>query len=215
MSEKFSDGAEWTSWIEPIARNPDMVMKEHYDAIQVLLGMLIEGSGSLTGQAKKQLRQQVQSHLAHLGLTELTQLPQVALHLYEVTVNPPTPPDYPTKKEFTEKLHIVTHTLFESSRSTPDNLTVADVARYGTTNWRYVPARSGNLIDEIYGIGKIMSSELAYRSTFPETDPIVVGDRMHIDNGRHRALSLRTLGTDFVKKQRMSWVDVKRNNGNF
>ncbi len=215
MSEKFSDGGEGASWRAPVERSPDMVMKEHYDAIQVLLGKLIESSGNLSGQAKRQLRQQVQAHLAQLGLTDPTQLSQVAQHLHEVTVKPPTPPDYPTKEEFADRLHVVTHTLFEPVQCTPNDPTVTDVARYGTTDWSKVPARSGNLVDELFGLGKVISSELAYRTVFSEIDPIVVGNRMRIDNGRHRALSLRILGSEFTKKQGMSrWVKVRKNNGN-
>ena len=217
MGERFS-GGDWSSWEapKPVERTPEIVMQEHYDAIQLLLSKLIEGGGELSGQAKKALRQGIQGHLAQLGLTDITQLSQVAQHLHEVTVKPPTPPNYPSKEEFADRLQVVTNTLFEARPQTPRNPNVTDVATYGTTDWSKVPARSGNLVQDIYGLGKVMSSELAYRITFPSIDPIVVGDRMHIDNGRHRALTLRTLGPAFARQQGMNhYVDVKRNNGNY
>ena len=96
------------------------------------------------------------------------------------------------------------------------NPSVTDVASYGTTNWNDVQARSSNLVDEIHGLGKVMSNGLAYKITFPKIDPIVIGDRWNIVNGRHRTLTLRTLGPEFVSKQGMNrWVDIQRNDGSF
>jgi hypothetical protein len=56
-----------------------------------------------------------------------------------------------------------------------------------------------------------MSNESAYSTAFSESDAIQVGSSWRIENGRHRSLTLKCLGTTFVEKSGMdNWITVKK-----
>ena len=92
MSERFMGGGEsYFEWKSRKEQDPNIEIKEHYDEIQKLLRKLVEAGGDLPIQIKKGLRQQIQSHLAALGMSDLTQLAQVYQHLHEAAMHPPQP----------------------------------------------------------------------------------------------------------------------------
>lgn len=214
MSERFRGGGEsFSSWSAPREAEASVEMQEHHDAIMRLLAKLIEGSGGLSATAKTQLRQQIQQHLSALGLTGISQLQKISQKLHDAQVRPPVPADYPTKEEFETRMAraISKSTISERAPRVPEDPFASEIAEYGRTNWREVDGRERSLLDHIYGVGIILSNELAYRATFPESDRMLVGDNWQIDNGRHRALALRTLGSDYVARHGMDrWVKAEK-----
>lgn len=93
----------------------------------------------------------------------------------------------------------------------PKRPLATDVAEHGQGDWSQLEGRGGrNAVDYLYDLGKVLSSELAYTSIFDRTDAIEIGERWRIENGRHRALTLRALGTQYVEHKGMDRYVVVR-----
>ena len=194
-------------------RDPDVEAKEKLEQLWRVLARLIEQGGDLPAQTKKLLRMQIQSILADLniksledykGLSELQERLQIKSRL-------PEPKGYPSKEDFEHHLWEVYNTQgHERSPRLPKIVQASDVATNGKSDWSQLTSRgvkSG--VDYLYDLGKVLASELAYTAVFDQTDLLAVGSDWKIENGRHRALALRSLGSAYVSKMGMDrWVEV-------
>lgn len=199
-------------------------LQEHYDNVMLLLAKKIERSQELNPTAKQALKQQIQQHLAAMGLhgdyeEQMKQLSGVAGRLHDAEVNPPTPKDFPSRDELESRIQKITQGRSKPKLSLPTVTPLPnalEVARYGHANWRQVTGRGRSITDDVYGIGRVMNSRYAYSRTFGREDPIAVDGDWNIVNGRHRVLTLRVLGPDYVRRHHMDrWVKAVRDKGEF
>jgi hypothetical protein len=219
MSGETLSGEGWGGASWGVDRDPDVETRKHLEVIDRLLARLVEGSGDLSTAAKQALRAQLHAQLAAIGVDDIGQLMDVRIKLYKKLVDFPTPKDYPDKEEFERKLREQYSTaITEFLPRVPQHPAASEVSAYGQGDWRKVEGRGGvRTVDYLYNLGKIMSSEFVY-TAFPsyadinrDVDPIRVGEGWRIANGRHRALTLRVLGPQYVDRKGMdSWVTVKR-----
>lgn len=213
MGERYR--GEW-EYAERPERDSDVETKEHLDAMNRLLAKLVEQGGDLPSDVKKGLRVQIQSHLQALGLQSLEDydgLTAIYQRLQERRTNLPTPPNYPSRDGFRDKLNEIYQARgTEQLPAVPRRLRATSVAEFGQGDWRELEGRGGvDVVDYLYNLGKVISSELAYTTTFDATDAIEVDDSWRIENGRHRALALRVLGSRFVDNQGIDrWVEVRK-----
>lgn len=199
-----------------LERDSDMEMKKHLDAMHRLLARLVEQGGDLSSGVKKAFRVQIQAHLQALGLESLEDyegLTALYQRLHERSSNLPSPTNYHSRADFRSRLNAVYHLRApENLPKVPENVRIRSthLSLFGQTDWSMLAGRGGvELTDYLYDLGKVMASELAYTVSFNETDPIVVSDGWKIENGRHRALTLRILGPQFVNDQGMdAWISV-------
>ena len=212
MGERFRGEARYSSRAE---RNPDVITKEHLDEINHLLAKLIETGGDLPSDVKQGLRAQIQAHLNDIGLQSLEDydgLTAIYQRLYEKRTVLPLPPNYPAKEDFRVCVNEIYKAIgSESLPTVSSRLRATQVAQFSQADWSELEGRGGiGVVDYLYDLGKVMSSELAYTTTFDRTDPIKIGERWRVENGRHRALTLRVLGADYVDRKGMDrWITVR------
>jgi hypothetical protein len=193
---------------------PDVEARSHLREMNWLLAKLVETGGELPADIRQGLRAQIQAHLEALGLESLEDyagLTAIYQRLYERSANLPTPPNYPRKDQFHERLRFLYDIRGEEPLpALPREPLVSDIAQFGQADWSEIEGRGGvGVVDYLYDLGKLMCSELAYSVAFDETDPIVVDSQWRVENGRHRALALRVLGSGFVRDRGMdAWVLV-------
>jgi len=215
MGEKFrSEG--WYSEANRREKDPDVEAQEHLNEINRLLARLIETGGDLPGNIKQAIRGQIQAHLAALGLESLEDyagLAAIQQRLHERRSNMPTPAGYPDKEAFGQRF-VALHEArgHKDLPGVPRRPLATHVAAYGQGDWSQLEGRSGkNAVDYLYDLGKVLSSELACTTVFDPTDAIEIGEQWRIENGRHRALTLRVLGMQYVEGKGMNyWVAVRR-----
>lgn len=197
-------------------RDPDAEAQKHLNEIDRLLARLIETGGDLPGNIKKTIRRQIQAHLATLGLQSLEDfagLAAIQQRLYERRSNIPTPPGYPDKEYFKQRLTALHQAEgHEDLPGIPSRPLATDVAQNGQGDWSQLKGRnSKTVVDYLYDLGKVLSNEFAYTAVFDSTDPIEVGDQWRVENGRHRTLTLRVLGETYIEEKGMNrWVAVRR-----
>ena len=214
MGERFR-GESWYSESSRLERDPDVETQKHLDEMNKLLAKLIEQGGDLPDDIKQALRAQIQAHLAALGLESLEDyagLTAINQRLHELRRSLPTPTDYPDKQDFQQRLIELHQSRGEKLPGVPRRPLATDVATYGQGDWSQLEGRGGrSAVDYLYDLGKVLTSELAYTIAFDPADAIEIGERWRIENGRHRALTLRVLGTQFVEQRGMDrWVAVRR-----
>jgi hypothetical protein len=212
MSERFGD------WGRKVDRDPDVEILEHLEIVDRLLAKLVEGSGDLPGDIKQSLRAQLQAQLDAIGVNDFNELMIVRERLHTRKKDLPIPTDYPDKGDFQRRLEEqYARGTHKSLPVVPKYLFASDVAEHGQSDWPSVVGRGGvSTVDYLYELGKVMSSEFAY-TAFPSyadtnrSDPIVIADHWQVENGRHRALTLRVLGADYVSAKGLNeWVTVRR-----
>ena len=214
MGERFG-GERWYAEASRGEKDPDVEAQEHLDEMNRLLEKLIEQGGDLPSDIKQALRAQIQAHLAALGLESLEDyagLTAIHQRLHERRRNLPAPTDYPDKEDFQQRLIELHAARGEKLPGVPRRPLATDVAEHGQGDWSQLEGRGGrSAVDYLYDLGKVLSSELAYTSVFDKTDAIEVGERWRIENGRHRALTLRALGTQYVEHKGMDrYVAVRK-----
>lgn len=215
MGERFR-GENWYSEASRREKDSDVEAQEHLNEINKLLARLVETGGDLSGNIKQVIRGQIQAHLAALGLESLEDyagLAAIQQRLHERRSNIPTPAGYPDKEAFGQRLAALYEARgHEDLPSVPRRPLATHVAAYGQGDWSQLEGRSGkNTVDYLYDLGKVLSSELAYTAVFDPTDAIEIGEQWKIKNGRHRALTLRVLGAQYVEEKGMNhWVAVRR-----
>lgn len=194
--------------------DPDVEVKENLEKLWSVLARLIEQGGDLSAQTKQFLRAQIQSLLAALHIKSLEDyqgLSALQMRL-DVKSRLPEPAGYPSKELFKHNLIQVYREKRGSLPHLPRQVHASEVAKYGQSDWSKLTSRgvqSG--VDYLYDLGKVLASELAYTVAFNQTDALEVGSHWEIENGRHRALSLRALGPKYVSRIGMDrWVEVKR-----
>ena len=213
MGERFRGGGWYSSRSE---RNPDVEAKEHLDAINRLLAKLIETGGDLPSDVKQGLRSQIQAHLQVLGLESLEDyvgLTAIQQRLHERSTNLPAPINYPSREDFRQSLQDVYKLRGQEDLPTvPGRPRATQIAQFGQADWTEIQGRGGiGVVDYLYNLGKVMSSQVTYTTAFDRTDPIEVANQWRVENGRHRALTLRVLGAQFVDEQSMDgWVLARR-----
>jgi hypothetical protein len=215
MGERFK-GEDWYSEASKRERDPDVEAQEHLNEINRLLARLMETGGDLPGNIKQAIRGQIQAHLAALGLESMEDyagLAAIQQRLYERRSNIPTPAGYPDKEVFGQRL-VALHEArgHEDLPGVPRRPLATHVATYGQGDWSQLEGRSGkNAVEYLYDLGKVLSSELAYTAVFDSTDAIEIGELWRIENGRHRALTLRVLGTQYVEEKGINhWVTTRK-----
>lgn len=214
MSERF--GGEIYERAYRVERDPLFEAKKLLDEINRLMAKVVE-QGDLSSQQKQLLRAQVQTHLAALGLTDLAQLVDFTASVYqgvrERVKNPRTPSDYPHLEEFRRNY---THLLREDPRSSLPgvwrDIIASEVSQFAQYDWQSVEGRGTDTISYHYALGRVMSDELAYTTVFDKPgDEIKITRNWLVDNGRHRALVLRTLGERYTRLSGMDmWVTAQR-----
>lgn len=213
MGEAFRGGGEFSLRVE---REPEVETKERLDDLNRLLARLVETGGDLPSDVKRGLRGQIQGLLQVLGLKSLKDYAgwaELYQRLYEPLLNLPAPKNYPSEDEFKEDLHtIFRERHMEGLPRVPRRPRATQVAQFARASWEELNSRGGvGAVDYLYELGKVMSSEAAYTTIFGESDLIEVGERWSVENGRHRALTLRALGSGFVRDSGMDrWVLVQR-----
>lgn len=196
-------------------RDPDMEAKENLEKLWAVLAKLIEQGGDLPAQTKKLLRAQVQTLLAALNIKSLEDYDALSALQEQLFVKSrlPEPAGYPTKQDFENQLRYAYHTQgHEAVPKMSRNIHASDVAEYGQTDWSKITSKGvSSGVDYLYNLGKILACELAYTAAFDQSDVLTVGQHWNIENGRHRALTLRTLGPDYVSATGMDrWVEVAK-----
>lgn len=216
MGEGFSGGGErHRENDERAERNPLLEAQKHLDAINLLLAKIVE-QGDLSSQQKQNLRARLQDHLFALGLKSIDQLPEFSAQFHRAIndrrKNLRLPSNYPTKREFAERLNESKKKKTTNLPSVWRDLTVLEVARYAQSDWHHVEGRGGKtILDYSYELGKLMSDEVMYAMTFKSGDEIKVGENWNIENGRHRVLTLKTLGEEFIRSNRMDlWIKPQK-----
>lgn len=194
-------------------RDPDVETKENLEEFWRVLAKLIEQGGDLSAQTKNLLRARIQSILAALGIKSLEDYKGLAALNERLSVKSrlPEPKGYPAREDFEHHLRKVYHDQgHERLPEIPRIIQASDVAKHGQSDWIHLTSRgikSG--VDYLYDLGKVLASELAYTASFDQTDALTVGLHWNIENGRHRALALRALGSTYVSAMGMDrWVEV-------
>lgn len=197
-------------------KDPDVEAQEHLDEIFKLLAKLIETGGDLPGDAKKVIRAQIQAHLAVLGIASLEDyagLSAIQQGLNEKKNNLPTPPGYPNKELFGQNfIALYNERGHKNLPNVPRQPLASQAAEFSQCDWSQLEGRGGkNAVDYLYDLGKVLYSKLAYTVTFDSTDPIAIGNQWNVENGRHRALTLKILGKQYVEETGMDdWISIQR-----
>lgn len=217
MSERYS-GESYTERFYR-ERDPLAVAKDTLEEIDGLLAKINEQGGELTGAQKQFIRNQIQGLLASLGLTDITQLVDFSRQLHQTIngrlKNPKIPSDYPIEESFVRNMEEVISERKPSYRPwVGQHITASEVARFGISDWNRVKGRGGkDTIEYQFELGKLLCDELAYIQVFDDSDRIRIGDEWQVQNGRHRSLSLRSLGESFAISVGLDgWVKVEREN---
>lgn len=200
-------------------RDPLAEAREHIRNIDLILARLIESGHEFDPHYRQQLRMLLQQYLGLLGIRSAEQLFERRVELnieWERELPPPTS-TYPSKQDFQRRLLAVV--LSDQQGSLQELPPVAQspkaaaIAEFAQHTWASVQGRNNQYtLDYLYELGKIMSSEAAYSVLFPENDALVVARNWHIENGPHRALTLRTLGARYATRSGMNrWIIALRN----
>src|SRR3989338_5395973 len=181
--------------------------KEIFKELNTLMSQLIETGAEWTTQRRQQVRDQVNSLLQALCVKGFDdpEYEEIAARIVMGEVKVKTPDGYPSHEEFirTYKELLPKEIQFpeEECRSDP---TLEEFMRKAYTQWDKIRHRgSGEIEEYLYELGKILSDRFAYDTLFPEGDEISVNSKWHIENGRHRCLVLKCLGSEFIKKAKM------------
>lgn len=187
-------------------------------SIEKLLAELIEKGGDLSAAQKKNLRAQIQQIWQSLGVASWEEYYKFTDLVYQEMnehLTNPVAPNYPSREDFSATYHQVINQSKEVQRpSVPSKPFASEVAVFGTCEWQEVDGRGEvSIIDYAYNLGRVMADINCYTQVIDQGDTITVSGDWHIENGRHRALALVTLGEDYVSRVGMDrWVEVEREN---
>jgi hypothetical protein len=175
---------------------------------------LVEQIGDLPPQTKKSLRNQLNAFLRTLGLTSPKDLGLVYQYLSDQTKNMLVPQKYPNKERFREQMLnvIAAVSAYEKISTVPRRPVASDLAQHARFNPLEIQRRGNvSLENYLYNLGILMSNKLVYTTVFAEDDAIEVGRGFQVENGRHRAFTLRCLGRPYVSQVRMDdYITVKK-----
>jgi len=215
MGEVFRKES-WYSDRRESEGNRDIEISQHLEEMYRLLAKLIETGGDLPGDTKKAIRAQIQAHLAVLGIASLEDyagLSTIQQRLNEKKNNLPTPPGYPNKEHFGQNLiALYNERSYKNLPNVPEQPLASQVAKFSQSDWIQLEGRGGkSAIDYLYDLGKVLYSKLAYTVTFDSTDPIAIDSQWRVENGRHRALTLKILGKQYVEETGMDdWISIQK-----
>ena len=158
------------------------------NALQIL-AELVEKIGSMDPQRVQGLRQQLVNLLVELQADDVSYLAKLAVRLARYKDNPPKPENYPSKSEFKEAL-VKNSEIWRAN--SPELFTDLE-------------ARGGDdLLLYLYGLGIIMTAEIAYQEIF-KNDLLEVENGV-VTNGRHRALTKLFLEKAGFPVSGLTWV---------
>lgn len=190
-------------------------IKEHLKEVDRLLAKLVERTQELTAIARQAVRNQINNHLLAIGVNGIEDY-EGLMAVYE-RINDSfqklTPPlNFPSKEEFQRKLAATKSQSKQDLPPIPQQVSATEVAMYATGDWLEVEGRSGaSLLDYLYKLAIIMSNKVAYTTIFDDKDAIQINQEWQIQNGRHRALALKSLGANHIRQNGMnSWVSVRK-----
>ena len=199
---------------ERMESNENFEKKKFLEDLQKLLGDLIE-KGIEWDPLKKQLvRKQIQAILLKLGIKSLDDV-EGLMNIYhdinKTLTQIPIPKNYPDIQTFKNNFNKILEEKSETISSIPIFPSADKVALLAQGDWKKLRGRESKEIEEyLYDLGKVLSSEFVYTMLFDETDNIEVGENWEITNGRHRALTLKVLGPDYVRSKIINqWVKVE------
>ena len=191
-------------------------IKESLDEIDRLLAALVEKGGEWDAKKKQATRQQILALMQSVGIKGfedyegLMKVHEKVRYSYQSF---PAPSGYPEREEFVNRLMKIYNAREpENSPHVPDHLKAVDVALHGRSDWPRLEGRGGeHIVDYLYRLGTLMHYEHAYKTVFDETDQIEVNNDWEITNGRHRALTLKVLGREYIQQGGVDeWVRVQR-----
>ena len=186
-------------------------------AIEKLLAKIVESGPELDPAALKALRAQVQSLLAQLGLKGLTDpmLVEIIARVHRAELKIRTPEGYPSQKEFLRRYREV---LAQRRTDVHEKLlkdpNLSELIAFAHASWDKVKARgikaNIHVEDYLYELGRIISFQRNYGILFPDHDQILVGSDWEVQNGQHRVLTLKCLGSGFINRPGVSnWIKPK------
>ncbi|MDB5175251.1 MAG: hypothetical protein JWM81_109 [Candidatus Saccharibacteria bacterium] len=205
---------------------------EAYKQIQALMAWLAEAGPGANPMLRGVRRGQMHSLMLHIGLDpespeSFHQLEGIKVDLSSRTLRPQPRFEVPEVGFFATRIKEITSEQerfgapYASGYAYNGSADLVDVARLGHTDWRRVQSRSGRGADVsswIHGVATIMADPIAYNAQFAglsidaahaAPDHLMISDDWSIQNGRHRALAVRSLGEDFVAESGMAqWVPV-------
>lgn len=199
-----------------IEGDPDLERKRHIEAISQLLAKIIETGSELDPLFVAGKRQQLKNHLATLDLDKLDHVTfsTIVQELDRKLIEIPAPENYPDIETFRQNLAEVVDpkTAPRALIEVPPYPKAIQIAEYAQSEWQAIRGRGEMETDRyLYELGKVMSNQYVYTTLFGETDPIVVGKNWQIENGRHRALTLKALEPLYVAQSGMDrWVEVQK-----
>ena len=195
---------------------------EILNEIELLLGKLIEQGGEWDAQKKKAVRQRIAGLLSQLGIENYTEFKDLA-QIYGAVERVKQdlgrgsdllPSGFPTREEFMEQSRVAldeVRDLYETlNHGQARSFDVSGLIREAWFNPYGFSGRGGgqSLGDHLYGLGIVMSRRILYEEIF-RSDKLRVATNWRVDNGRHRALTLKTLGQDYIDRVGLSeWIEV-------
>ena len=185
----------------------------YIEELDKLLARLVEKGPELDPHTKQALRRAVQDYLSMLriknGVEVIALRQELDMEIWYII----TPLKYPHKGAFLRELLnvVLSENPMHVSGIVPANPRASDVAAYAQYDWQTIQGPDHRYtLDYLYEFGKVMHSAAAYTALFDASEPIAIGQNWRVVEGPHRALVLRVLGSNFVRKSGMDeWIRVE------
>jgi hypothetical protein len=213
MSESFPAARiEGHHYLAP----PELILLQDIQKIDVLLGWLFERSAEcdplLIGIKRGRLLQLLET-LGFSGESAVSDFYAMKQDFYARGIKPEPRIKIPDETWFSARIEDI------SDEQPPRYLNIVyptayDVATYAHTDWGSVASRDGRTALARYtrDLATIICDPVAYSLNIdPRRDGIIrLNTDASIENGRHRALAMRSLGPDRVEQSGMGgWVEVE------
>lgn len=195
-------------------RGPEVMREQVTREILELLARIVETGPELQPSTLQALRDQVQYGIQLLGLRGLDDEMLVDL-VHRATsrdIKFQVPKDYPSPQDFAQRVQSTTaQPDLEPNDELNHEPSLHDIIWQARGNWQTIQPRGFKTLEEyLYQLGQLMSDERAYRTIFPDSDAIAIRPNWLVENGRHRVLTLKSLGADYAQAHRMDqWVKAK------
>ncbi|MBP9820077.1 hypothetical protein KBC79_05080 [Candidatus Woesebacteria bacterium] len=164
---------------------------ERFEEILQLLADLIEKGPAMDPAIQQQKRKQLQALMKQAGVLnaqgqlDLDAWMSLCTAISESKTTAVTPPGYPTLEEFSS--------------------IISQNQEYFWDDHYMLTARGFPSLEEyLHGLGTVLATQLVYETVFAD-DPIVIRNGV-VENGRHRALTLRVLSRLGQPTQSWHWI---------
>lgn len=196
--------------------SPEIQLVESVRKVEELLSWLIEcGPGNdpmLVGMKRGRLIMLLDD-LGFQGDGAIDMFHDLKGSLTQRATTPQPTIDVPNTDWFADRIAEI-HTQKPSDGLYVPRATLSDIAEYAHTDWSGVHSRDPRmpLAEYTRRLAVIMCDPISYELTIPSAKEgvIEVGTDLDIQNGRHRSLAIRSLGTIPVTESGMAaWVPVE------